>query len=106
MPTKTIYENRIADYQRQEILTMSPGQLISKLYSIGIRGCHEKDMTKVSKVLIELISALDFTYKDISLGFYRLYDYCLRMVKVQKFDEALKILQELDQTWRQAIKNA
>ncbi len=106
MTTATLnYGNQVASYQRQEVITLSPGQLIEKLYSIGIKGCYEKDSSKVSRVLTELISSLDFTYKEIALGFYRIYEYCLRIVKAGKFEEVIGILKELEGAWKEATKD-
>lgn len=104
MPTLPFnFGNRISVYQRQEVTTLSPGRLIEKLYNLGIRGCNEKDSSKVSNVLTELISSLDFTHKEIALGLYRLYEYCLKMAKSGKFNEVSRIFKELVETWKQAL---
>ncbi len=104
MATQTLnYGNQIASYQRHGVTTLSPGQLIGKLYNLGICGCNEKNSSKVSGVLTELISALDFTYKEIALGLYRLYEYCLNRVKSGKFREVANILKGLAEAWRTAL---
>jgi len=99
------FGNQVAHYQRQQINTLSPSQLIEKLYNIGISGCNQKDIPRVSGVLTELKSSLDFTYKEIALGLYKLYEYCLRRVKAGHYKEVSDIFAQLLETWRVATKD-
>lgn len=105
LPQALLLKRHVNSYQQQEINTLSPGLLIEKLYNMGIRGCMDEDSVKVSRVLTELISALDFSFKEIALGLYKLYEYCLRKVKAQKFQEVSKILKELAASWKTALTN-
>jgi len=69
------------NYQKSQIMSMSPAQLVLKVYDYAILGCKLKDSGKVSKALIELISALKFEHGEISLGMFKLYQYCMDIVK-------------------------
>lgn len=91
-------------YLRQRVMTAHPGQLVIDLYDLAITGCAQQDKSRVSQVLVELIDALDFQYKDLSLGLFRLYEYCLRQVKAGKFGEVSAILRELREVWNQALQ--
>ena len=58
---------RVAEtYRTQEILSMNPAQVISKTYELGIQACREKDSEKVSRVLVELINALNFDQREVA----------------------------------------
>lgn len=85
-------------------MNMSPGQLVLKIYDYAIMGCKLKDSSKVSKALVELISALDFGQGEIPAGLFRLYQYCMDTTKKGKFEEVLEILTELRKTWLVVIK--
>ena len=91
-------------YQKNQIMSMSPAQLVLKVYDYAILGCKLKDSGKVSKALIELISALKFEHGEISLGMFRLYQYCMDIVKKNQFDEVMEILSELRNTWLVVVK--
>lgn len=91
-------------YLRQRVMTAPPGQLVADLYDLALLGCAQQDEARTSRVLVELIDALDFQYKDLSLGLFRLYEYCLRQVKAGKFDEVSTILRGLKEVWAQAVQ--
>ena len=97
--------NKHLQYQRNQIMSMTPAQLVLKVYDVAILGCKTKDSGKVSKALVELISALRFEHGEISLGLFRLYQYCLDSVKIGKFDEVTAILTDLRNTWLTVIKS-
>ena len=92
-------------YLEQEIMTLNPLQLLIKAYDAGIIACNRKDEPKASAVLSELIDSLNFDYADISNSLFRLYEYCMREIKVGNFEITLKILKELRETWIQAQEN-
>lgn len=92
------------NYHKNQVMSMSPAQLVLKVYDCAILGCKLKDSRRVSEALIELISALKFEYEDISLGLFKLYQYCMDIVKKDKFDEAMEILSELRNIWLNVIK--
>lgn len=92
-------------YLEQEVMTLNPIQLIIKAYDAGIAACNRKDENKTCDVLVELIDSLNFDHAEIAGALFRLYDFCLREVKQEKFDATLKILKELRDTWVQAQAN-
>jgi flagellin-specific chaperone FliS len=90
-------------YRREEFMHLSPEQIVHKLMSLGIQGCRKKDRTQAVRAVNALILALDFKYADVSMGFFRLYDYCKMCIYKSDFQKAIKILDELRTTWAEAF---
>jgi len=88
-----------ADYLALEIESLDPMGLILKLYDLGITGCRQTDRDRVSRVLVELIAALNFEYREIAQGLFRLYEYCMRTTKEGRFEHVESILADLRQAW-------
>ena len=82
-----------------EVFSWSKEKLILKMYDLFIVSVKRNDISKGSKVLIELMSALNFDYEDVSTRLYRLYEYCQRCIFQKKTDEALFIITDLRNTW-------
>jgi flagellin-specific chaperone FliS len=82
-----------------EIYSWSKEKLILKMYDLFIVSVKRNDINKGSKVLIELMSSLNFDYEDVSSRLYRLYEYCQRCIFQKKAEEALFIITELRNTW-------
>ncbi len=93
----------VPSYIEQEVLSWSKEKIILKMYDLFIVSCKRKDLQKMSKVLIELMGALNFEYEETSTRLYRLYEYCQRCIFQKKFDEALYIIKELRDTWALAF---
>ena len=93
----------LRSYQQSQILGLDSVQLIIKVYDFVILNCKKGDMTEASKGMVELISALNFDYQKISLGLFRLYQYCMDKIKNKEFDEAIHILQGLRNAWAQSL---
>lgn len=91
-------------YKTNEITSLSPAQLILKLYDYIIVNARKKNYSNVSVGLTHLIAALNFDYKDISIGFFRLYRYCQNQARNGNFVEVEKVVGELRSTWAQAFK--
>lgn len=90
-------------YQKNAILNASPEELILKLYDLIIVSIKKEDYRKANLALSELISSLNFDYKEVSLGFFRLYRYCQDCLYKQKPEEPLRIIRELRDSWAQAF---
>jgi flagellin-specific chaperone FliS len=90
-------------YRREEFMHLSPEQIVHKLMSLGIQGCRKKDKTQAVRAVNALILALDFKYADVSMGFFRLYDYCKMCIYKGDLLKAIKILDELRTTWAEAF---
>jgi len=95
---------KLQTYQQSQILGMEPLPLLIKVYDYVILNCKKGDITCASKGLVELISALNFDYQEVSLGLFRLYQYCQDKIKKREFDEAVIILQGLRNSWIQAMR--
>ncbi len=104
VPVANPYLKQISNYQENEVLSASPEKLILMLYDQAILGCKRQDAEKASRAVAELINSLNFKYEEISTGLFRLYDYILREIKMQKYKDALYLLTDLRQTWDVAIQ--
>ncbi|MFC1564106.1 flagellar protein FliS [candidate division KSB1 bacterium] len=80
-------------------MSLDPIPLLVKVYDYIILNCKMKNIDKATKGLVELISALNFDYQEVSLGLFRLYQFCLDSIKQNNFDDAIKILEGLRESW-------
>lgn len=90
-------------YRQQQIMTASPAQLLLMTYDFTIQGCKKHDLDQAKRGLIELIESINFEGGQIAGQLYNLYEYVMRLIKANQFDEALKIMEPLRQTWAQAL---
>lgn len=97
------YASAVNAYRREQLLNLSPVEVVLKLYDTAILSCKKNDLDLARKALNELIAGLNFDYRDMSLGLFRLYDYCKTCIRKQEVDEAVTILEELRGTWAQAF---
>lgn len=97
-------DGKVPTYLEQEVLSWSKEKVILKMYDLFIVSCKRKDVAKMSRVLIELMGALNFEYEETATRLYRLYEYCQRCIFQRKFDEALYIIKELREAWATAFK--
>jgi flagellin-specific chaperone FliS len=97
-------KNAFEGYKKNEIMGLAPVQLISKLYDYVIVNSKRHDLSKVNAGLTQLIAALNFDYKEISLGFFRLYRYCQSEARKGNFEEVGNIIGELRSSWAEAFK--
>lgn len=89
--------------QKKQVEIETPEQVILRLYEIGIEACWHRDQAKVGQVLRELIAALNFDYGEMATAYYNMYDYALRILEQQKYNEIRDILSELHDAWEQVI---
>lgn len=90
-------------YVLQQIRGASSEKLILMLYDIGLKSCRTKDRIKAAKVLVELISALNFDYKEIALEYFDLYRYALDCVHRGEFEETIMVFEGLREVWKSAV---
>lgn len=111
-------------YKHQQVMTASPEELTLMLYNGAIRFVNEsikaleaKNLEKANKanlraqdIVREFMCTLDMQY-EISKGYYQLYEYMeyrLIQANLKKDQEQLievrNMLQELRDTWGQAMK--
>ena len=100
---KKIQPKALNQYRQNEILNASPTELILKLYDLAIVSIKKNDIAKANQVITELISALNFEYQEVALGFFRLYRYCQQNLNQGNTQEPLMILQQLRDTWAKAF---
>ena len=93
--------NKFIDYQRNQIMSLNSLQLLIKVYDFVILNCKKGNIEKASEGIVELISALDFNHQEISVRLFRLYQYCLDKIKQGEFEESVKILEGLRESWVQ-----
>jgi flagellin-specific chaperone FliS len=93
----------IAAYQQSQVNFASPGELMLKVYDLGIGACAKGDAEQARAVVIELVNSLNFTYSTIAVGLLRLYNYCLDLIRQGNLDETKRVLSELRATWAQAL---
>jgi len=86
-------------YITEQVNAMTPMELLLKLYDVAIASCAQRDKERLSRALIELIAALNFDYREIAVGLFRLYNYCLRNARMGHFDLVKPILTELRDAW-------
>ncbi len=103
---KPVVQKNISQYQVNSILNASPTELILKLYDLAIVSIKRGEIQKANLVLTELIAALNFDYKDVALGLFRLYRFCQECLYKGRTQEPLDILTELRETWAQAFNLA
>ncbi len=96
-------EGKLPAYLEQEVYSWSKEKIILKMYDLFIVSCKRQDIQKMSRVLVELMGALNFEYEDTATRLYRLYEYCQRCIFQKKYDEALHIIKELRNTWSKAF---
>ena len=93
----------VPSYVEQEVLSWSKEKLILKMYDLFLVSLKRKDIEKASKVLLELMGALNFDYEEQSTRLYRLYEYCQRCIHQKKYDDAIQIIKEIRDTWAKAF---
>jgi len=118
--------NPYQKYQQQSIMTMTQGEMLTKLFDEVIKQLNavkqfheEKDYEpanlasqKAQKILHYLDASLDFQY-EVSNGLSALYDYFIRQLVQANLhkdngiiDEILPMIVELRDTFIQADHNA
>jgi len=98
-----VRDSALAAYRKEDYTNLTPVQVVSKLYDVAILACKKNDKTLARRAINELIVGLNFEYKDVAVGLYRLYDYSKRCIAQDKTAEAARVLEELRSAWGQAF---
>lgn len=103
-----MFTNQAAkQYQRQDVLSASPAQLVTKLYDLAILACNSGDRVKLRKVLIELISSLNFEEGgDIAIRLSQIYEFCMRESVDGDLKQISDMLGDLRETWKESLQIA
>ena len=94
------YRNQ--EYRQQEIIGATPLHLVIMAYDLAIRSCEQKDFEKAVKTIGVLRDALDFDYPDVSVGLFRIYQWCLDSIRAGDYAVAISTLRELRSAWKAA----
>lgn len=92
------YRNQ--EYRQQDVLGASPMRLVVMAYDLAIRACEQKDFEKAVKTITVLRDALNFDYAEVSVGLFRLYQWCLDSIRTGDYDSASTTLRELREAWQ------
>ncbi|NMB82366.1 MAG: flagellar protein FliS [Ignavibacteria bacterium] len=108
MHTAQSFHHKTNPYIVNQINIASPQQLIMKVYDFAIVHCQKNDMVKTNEALQVLINALNFddpSAKDISVGLFKLYQFCQEQMRKNNPQVVLNILTELRDTWKESLNN-
>ena len=97
-PTMTM-PRRGQAYIKDQLAGLSSVELLIKVYDVAIASCKAGDAQRLSRALVELVGALNFEHREIAVGLFRMYNYCLRNAKQGRFDLVEPVLMELRDVW-------
>ena len=95
---QALYKNQ--EYRSQEVMGASPLHLVIMAYDLAIRSCEVKDFEKATKAITVLRDALDFNYSEVSMGLFRVYQWCLDCIRKGDYATAAASLSELRDAWK------
>jgi hypothetical protein len=72
---------------------------LQQLFTRGIAGCRARDARQVKDVFVQLVGALNFDYEEAATRLFAVYEDCIRCVRTRKFEEPLRILENLHAAW-------
>jgi flagellar protein FliS len=114
-------------YKRTQVSTASQGELLLMLFDGAIRFAHQarehiekgeleqanERLLRAQDIVTELTVSLDLDTGEIAQNLYLLYTYIYeRLVQanikkdLEQLDEAVNMLEELRDTWRQVVSKA
>jgi flagellin-specific chaperone FliS len=93
---QTTYHNQ---YRKQDVMSASPLRLVIMTYDLAIRACEQQDFAKAAKTISALRDALDLDYPEVSVGLFRLYQWCLECIRKSDYASAITTLTELRSAW-------
>jgi flagellin-specific chaperone FliS len=91
-------------YRKEQLLNLTPVEVIHKLFDVVILGCKKKDFPLAQRALNELVAGLDFEAGDLAVKLYNLYEYCKRRIRQDDPAEVINIIQDLKSTWANAFQ--
>lgn len=94
-----MYQEAYKKYKQQDVMNASPLRLVIMTYDLAIRACEQQDFAKATKTIGALRDTLDMDYPDVSLGLFRLYQWCLDCIRKGDYTSATTTLTELRGAW-------
>ena len=89
-----------SQYRQQDVMGASPLRLVIMTYDLAIRSCEQKDFEKSIKTISALRDALDLNYPEVSVGLFRLYQWCMDCIRQGDYEAAIHTLTELREAWK------
>jgi flagellin-specific chaperone FliS len=89
-----------SQYRNQDVMGASPLRLVIMTYDLAIRSCEKKDFTKSVTTISALRDALDLDYPEVSMGLFRLYQWCMDCIREGDYESAIRTLTELREAWK------
>jgi flagellin-specific chaperone FliS len=89
-----------SQYRNQDVMGASPLRLVIMTYDLAIRSCEKKDFTKSVTTISALRDALDLDYPEVSMGLFRLYQWCMDSIREGDYESAIRTLTELREAWK------
>ncbi|MDR3572544.1 MAG: flagellar protein FliS [Anaerolineaceae bacterium] len=96
---KSPYLNK--EYQKQEVNSATPLHLVIMAYDLAIKSCEHRDFQKATNTIGCLRDALDFDVPEVSMGLFKIYQYCLDNIRKGNYEAASATLVELRDAWKQ-----
>jgi flagellin-specific chaperone FliS len=87
------------EYRTQSVMGASPLRLVIMAFDVAIQATAEEDFERATKAVSCLRDALDFDQGGVSLGFFRLYQWCLDCIRTGNYQEARKTLSSIREAW-------
>ena len=91
---------RSQEYRQHDVMNASPLHLVIMAYDLAINSCDKKDFEKATKAISVLRDALNFDYPEVSVGLFKLYQWCLDCLRKGDFASAKTTLVELRNAWK------
>ena len=85
----------------QELPSVEADRL-QELFTRGIAACRARDARQVKDVFVQLVGALNFDYEEAATRLFAVYEDCICCVRTRKFEEPLRILENLHAAWAPA----
>jgi flagellin-specific chaperone FliS len=89
-----------SQYRQQDVMGASPLRLVIMTYDLAIRSCEQKEFEKSIKTISALRDALDLNYPEVSVGLFRLYQWCMDCIRNGDYESAIHTLTELREAWK------
>lgn len=90
---------QLQQYRHQDVMGASPVHLVVMAYDLAIRSCEQENFVQATKAISVLRDALNFDYPDVSVGLFRLYQWCLECIYQGDYTAAKNTLRELREAW-------
>jgi len=73
------------------------------VYDAAIVACGRQDLQRTTEALNVLRNSLDLEQGPIPVSLFRIYQYCGKLAREGRYDEAADMLRELVQAWVEVL---